>query len=109
MAIEEPAYNVLVSEGNFELRRYASYSVAETTVGGDFEAVGNEGFRRLVGYIGGKNRKKESISMTAPVSQKPASEKNCYDGSGKPDRRKRPMAYYIHYALRLYLRYAAHA
>ena len=75
MAIEEPAYNVLVSEGNFELRRYAAYIVAETTVEGDFEAVGNEGFRRLVGYIGGKNRKKESISMTAPVSQKPASEK----------------------------------
>jgi hypothetical protein len=44
-------------------------------VEGDFEAVGSIGFRRLADYIGGKNRKKESISMTAPVSQKPASEK----------------------------------
>ena len=75
MAIEEPSYGVLETEGHFELRRYASYFVAETYVEGDFEAVGSEGFRRLADYIGGKNQKKESISMTAPVSQKPASEK----------------------------------
>ena len=75
MAIEEPAYSVLVTEGNFEVRQYSSYIVAETYVEGDFEAVGSEGFRRLADYIGGKNRKKESISMTAPVSQKPASER----------------------------------
>ena len=75
MAIEEPSYSVLETEGNFELRKYSSYIVAETYVEGDFEAVGSEGFRRLADYIGGKNRKKESISMTAPVSQKPASEK----------------------------------
>jgi hypothetical protein len=37
--------------------------------------VGNEGFRRLFDYISGKNRKKESIPMTAPVSQEPSSEK----------------------------------
>jgi hypothetical protein len=61
MAIEEPSYSVLATEGNFELRRYSSHIVAETTVEGNFEAVGNEGFRRLADYIGGKNRKKESI------------------------------------------------
>ena len=75
MAIEEPIYSVLETEGNFELRKYLPYIVAETYVEGTFEAVGSEGFRRLADYIGGKNRKKESISMTAPVSQKPASEK----------------------------------
>ena len=75
MPIEEPSYSVLVTEGNFELRKYASYLVAETYLEGDFEAVGNEGFRLLADYIGGKNQKKESISMTAPVSQNPASEK----------------------------------
>jgi effector-binding domain-containing protein len=75
VAIEEPFYNALASEGNFELRKYSSYIVAETYVDGDFETVGSEGFRRLVDYIGGKNRKKESISMTAPVTQKSASEK----------------------------------
>jgi hypothetical protein len=75
MAIEEPLHSVLVTEGNFELRKYSSYIVAATYVEGNFEAAGSEGFRRLANYIGGKNRKKESISMTAPVSQKPASEK----------------------------------
>ncbi len=73
MAIEKPSHIVMVTEGSFELRKYSSYIVAETHVEGDFEAVGSEGFRRLADYIGGKNRKKESISMTAPVSQKPAS------------------------------------
>jgi hypothetical protein len=75
MAIEEPSYNALATDGNFELRKYSSYIKAETYVDGAFEKVGSEGFRRLVDYIGGKNRKKESISMTAPVTQKPASEK----------------------------------
>jgi hypothetical protein len=75
MAIEEPSYSVLETEGNFELRKYSSYIVAETYVEGDFEAVGSEGFRRLADYIGGKNQKKESISMTAPVSQMQESEK----------------------------------
>ncbi len=75
MAIEEPSYSVLETEGNFELRKYSSYIVAETYVEGDFEAVGSDGFRRLADYIGGNNQKKKSISMTAPVSQKPVSEK----------------------------------
>jgi len=56
---------MLVTEGNFELRKYSSYIVAETYMEGNLEAVANEGFRRLADYIGGKNRKKESISMTA--------------------------------------------
>jgi hypothetical protein len=75
MAIEEPSYSVLETEGLFELRRYSSYIVAEPYVDGDFEAVGSEGFRRLADYIGGNNQKKTSISMTAPVSQEPASQK----------------------------------
>jgi hypothetical protein len=75
MAIEEPSYRILETEGEFELRKYSPHIMAETYVEGDFEAVGSEGFRRLADYIGGKNQKKESISMTAPVSQDPASEK----------------------------------
>jgi len=75
MAIEKPAYRMLSTEGSFELRQYASYIVAETYVDGDFEEAGSKGFRRLADYIGGENRKTESISMTAPVSQKPVSEK----------------------------------
>ena len=58
MAIEEPSYSVLKIEGDFELRKYSSYIVAETYVEGDFEKVGSDGFRRLADYIGGKNKKK---------------------------------------------------
>ena len=75
MATEEVKYRVLESSGDFELRQYESSIVAETTVEGDFHEVGNEGFRRLFDYISGKNRKKQSIPMTAPVSQEASSER----------------------------------
>jgi len=68
-AIEEPKYKALVKEGNYEIRRYEPYLVAETIVEGDFSEVGNEGFRRLFKFISGENRLKQSIPMTAPVSQ----------------------------------------
>lgn len=75
MAIEKANYTVVEGEGNFELRQYEPYIVAETIVEGNFDEVGNEGFRRLFDYISGKNRKRQSISMTAPVSQEAESEK----------------------------------
>lgn len=75
VAVEEVKYRVLESSGDFELRQYESSLGAETTVEGDFHEVGNEGFRRLFDYISGKNRKKQSIPMTAPVSQEASSEK----------------------------------
>jgi hypothetical protein len=75
MATEEAKYTVLESEGDFELRQYQPHIVAETLVEGDFQEVGNEGFRLLYDYISGKNRKKQTISMTAPVSQEATSEK----------------------------------
>lgn len=75
VAVEEVKYRVLESSGDFELRQYESSLGAETTVEGDFHEVGNEGFRRLFEYISGKNRKKQSIPMTAPVSQEASSEK----------------------------------
>ena len=75
MAIEEAKYKVLEREGDFELRQYQPRIVAETLVEGDFQEVGNEGFRRLYDYISGKNRKQQTIPMTAPVSQEASSEK----------------------------------
>ena len=68
-ANEEAKFKVIESEGELELRQYASHSVAETLVEGDFIEVGNEAFRRLAGYINGQNRRKQTIPMTAPVSQ----------------------------------------
>jgi hypothetical protein len=75
MAIEEAEYAVVEKEGDFELRRYEPFIVAETLVEGDFSEVGNVGFRRLYDYISGKNRKQASIPMTAPVTQEARSEK----------------------------------
>ena len=74
MAAEKLAYRTIERDGRFELRVIEPQVVAETIVEGDFERVGNEGFRRLVDYIGGANRTRDRISMTAPVAQEPASE-----------------------------------
>ena len=74
-AIEKAQYEVIESDENFELRRYAPRIVAETFVAGEFKAVGNVGFRRLFDYISGNNIKDQKISMTAPVSQEAQSEK----------------------------------
>jgi hypothetical protein len=70
MGIEKPKYTLLEKKGDFEIRQYPPYLAAETTVDAGFKDAGNVAFRRLFGYISGKNRTKESISMTAPVSQR---------------------------------------
>ncbi len=75
IAVEEAKYTVLQKRDAFELREYAPQVVAETLVHGDFSSVGNEAFQRLYGYISGKNRKAQSIPMTAPVKQEAGSEK----------------------------------
>ncbi len=75
MATEEAKYAVLEKEGHFELRQYEPCIVAETLVEGDFDEVGNAGFRRLFRYISGDNQTKKTISMTAPVAQEMRSEK----------------------------------
>lgn len=69
--IQEPHYVTQVRDGSFEVRSYGPRVVAETTVAGDWKDAGNEGFRRLAGYIFGKNRREAKIAMTAPVAQAP--------------------------------------
>lgn len=75
VGIEKSKYKVTEKEGKLEIRQYSPQIVAETVVDTDFEDAGNVAFRRLFDYISGNNRKKESISMTAPVNQKARSEK----------------------------------
>jgi hypothetical protein len=74
MSIEKLGYDTIEQDGPFELRLIEPHVVAETFVEGDFDRVGSDGFRRLVEYIGGANRTRAKISMTAPVAQEPASE-----------------------------------
>ena len=72
MASEEPRFEVVRAYGDFELRRYAPFVIAETAVDGDFEDAGNAGFRVLFRYIDRGNTRSESIPMTAPVTQRAA-------------------------------------
>lgn len=67
--VEEPKFQVVLAEGDFEIRQYAPVIVAETIVEGDWSVAGNAGFRRLASYIFGANDGGRRIAMTAPVSQ----------------------------------------
>ncbi|MCH2110524.1 MAG: heme-binding protein [Polyangiaceae bacterium] len=74
--LEEPAYTVVERAKDYEIREYPPYLVAETIVTGDQRSAGREAFRRLAGYIFGKNTKAQKMAMTAPVtSEEGGSEK----------------------------------
>lgn len=66
--VAEPPFDVVATYGEVEVRRYGETIVAATDVEGKREDALNEGFRRLAGYIFGKNQSREKIAMTAPVS-----------------------------------------
>jgi hypothetical protein len=75
--VSEPRFEVECRDAEFEVRRYGTRVVAETVVSGPgFDAAGSEGFRRLAGYIFGKNRAQTKIAMTAPVAQSGAREES---------------------------------
>jgi hypothetical protein len=66
-SIEEPSYETLRVYGGFEVRRYGSTIQARLqTVGTGWNASSN-GFRRIAGYIFGRNHANQRIAMTAPV------------------------------------------
>ncbi len=71
MATEEPKFDILTKDGDFELRQYAPMVVAETLVSGSQDDASSQGFRIIAGYIFGDNKRAgagaEKIAMTAPV------------------------------------------
>lgn len=69
MAVEEPKFQIVKSDGDFELRDYPGLLIAEVAVGGDRKAASSEGFRLLASYIFGGNSGSSKIAMTAPVVQ----------------------------------------
>ena len=74
MAIEEPNFTVSLREGACEIRDYQAFVAAEVMVTGDQKVAASKGFRVLATYIFGGNTGRQSIAMTAPVTQQPASE-----------------------------------
>ena len=75
MATEEAKYSVVLEAERFDLRKYASHILAETTVEGDFEDAGSAAFGRLFKYISGNNQQQQKVAMTSPVGQVPSSQK----------------------------------
>ena len=80
MAIEEPRYDVIVSQPPFELRHYAPTLIAQTLVDGDMDSASSQGFRLIANYIFGNNiavgsDQAAKIAMTTPVTVEPQSSK----------------------------------
>lgn len=80
MAVEEPKYDVIFTEDNFEIRHYAPMLIAETEVVGDMDEASNKGFRMIADFIFGNNQTHDpaqpsKIAMTAPVTAEPTSTK----------------------------------
>lgn len=77
MAIEEPNYQLIDKQDDFELRAYSAMVIAETTASGDIDDASSNGFRAVADFIFGNNSTKsgdsEEISMTAPVTISPGS------------------------------------
>jgi hypothetical protein len=70
----EPPHEVTRRDGPIEVREYRPQVLAETVVQAAHDEAGSQAFRRLAGYIFGRNRAREQIAMTAPVLQKEASQ-----------------------------------
>ncbi len=67
---EEPFYQVVAKDEEFELRHYAPQIRAEVTeVGSTFNEFRENAFKKLANYIFGGNVLKENIPMTTPVLQ----------------------------------------
>lgn len=80
MAIEEPAFKIVLKSDTFEVRQYAPILIAETLVEGDMDEASSKGFRLIADFIFGNNQvsgsmTSEKIAMTAPVILAPQSAK----------------------------------
>lgn len=65
-AYETAPYQVVRTQGKFEVRDYPALSVVETPMARDRDGS-DGGFNRLFGFISGGNQEKQKIAMTTPV------------------------------------------
>ena len=73
---EQPAYALVLQEDNLAIRDYASAMVVETQVIASRQDATGDAFRRLFRYISGNNDAEMEISMTSPVAQTLANNRN---------------------------------
>lgn len=66
-AARAPAYESLVAEGGFEIRRYPALLVIETIQNGSRDRALGNGFALLADYMFGEDREGEEIPITMPV------------------------------------------
>ncbi|MES2526525.1 MAG: heme-binding protein [Bdellovibrionota bacterium] len=64
---EELPFTLIKKEGDFELRHYDEFTLAETTVRGTYDQATDTAFKRLASFIFGKNSESLTTSMTTPV------------------------------------------
>ena len=64
MALEEPKYDIIKSNKDYEIRKYNNRLAIQTEY-----SYENSGFRYLFNYISGENNISEKVSMTVPVTQ----------------------------------------
>jgi effector-binding domain-containing protein len=66
---KEPKFALRQQKNDYEIREYAPYIEARVRVSGTYREAETAGFRILAEYIFGGNTSKQSIAMTAPVSE----------------------------------------
>lgn len=72
---EEPIYNVLKKDGEFEVRHYPKQLIAKVTLHGmSYDYFRENAFQKLAAYIFEGNQSKESVPMTSPVLTEKKSE-----------------------------------
>eukprot|EP00208_Stichococcus_sp_RCC1054_P001927 CAMPEP_0206139532 /NCGR_PEP_ID=MMETSP1473-20131121/6270_1 /ASSEMBLY_ACC=CAM_ASM_001109 /TAXON_ID=1461547 /ORGANISM="Stichococcus sp, Strain RCC1054" /LENGTH=478 /DNA_ID=CAMNT_0053533357 /DNA_START=149 /DNA_END=1585 /DNA_ORIENTATION=+ len=65
--LEGPRYTVLRDTGDYQVRRYEPYLVAEVEMPKGKGPAAGDGFNELAGYIFGGNRQSSKMEMTSPV------------------------------------------
>jgi hypothetical protein len=65
---ESPSYKVEKKDGNFEVREYDDYILAQVDVEASYRNALGKGFSILANYIFGGNKKKSKLPMTTPVA-----------------------------------------
>lgn len=66
-ASRAPIYQLLLSDGAFQIRRYPALLVIETTQYGSRDRALGSGFGQLAGYMFGEGRDGDELPITMPV------------------------------------------